>query len=147
MTVPAADAMRSWINKHPIVTGLDGSDPLIQQGAFTGLQLRSPADGAYVLVNRVGDPPNSVGAEDNAVPVCRIQASVFGGTPESAELAAGALRNAFEGLSGCPEDCGDRVGTRVLISDNVSGPSLMPPPQEGEIYCYLVTADFVLTAG
>jgi hypothetical protein len=142
MSVAAATAIRAWVNGRRDLVGEGMPFPL---GAFRR-PIESPADGAYCVISRTGDPPSTVGAEDNRVGISRIQALCYAGTIEASEFAASALRDAFESLRGCPEACGD-TNVLVLVCDSVSGPAEMPvPPDSGEIFCNMVTADLVLTA-
>lgn len=141
MASPSAQiALRAWVNAR---SDLVGEGNPIPQGAFVR-EIRSPADGAYVVLARQSEGVTNVTAEPGGPSIARIQSIVYAGTVEVAENAAGALRAAYESLSGCPELCGD-TGVKVLVADNYLGPFAIPPaPDAGEVYAFQVNADFVL---
>lgn len=140
MSSAAEVAIRSWLNARPIV----GEGSPLARGAYLREQ-RSPADGAYAVLTRTAEQPGGVVAEDGLVSKARLIASVYAGTEDAAEAAAVAVRNEFEKLTGCPEPCGT-TGVTVYVAANHTGPVLVPVAADsGEIYCFQVTADFVLT--
>lgn len=140
MAVAAQDAIRAWINNRADLVG--EGNPL-SRGAYVREQ-RSPADGAYVVLQRQSEGTTNVTAEPGGPSIARMQSLCYAGTQLAAENAAVALRKAYESLSGCPEMCGT-TGVRVLVSDNWLGPfEIPPPPDQGEIYAFQVNADFVL---
>lgn len=140
MAIAAETAVRTWVNDNATLVG--NGKPL-SRGAYLHEQ-RSPADGAYAVITRTPEIPDSMVAEDGRVAISRMQAYVYAGTEVAAEAAAAAMRTAFEGLSGAPEKCGD-TGVTVLATDNLLGPYLVPHYGEsGEQYCFSVHADFIL---
>jgi molybdopterin biosynthesis enzyme len=101
---------------------------------------RSPADGGYAVISA---GPSLV-AEDPAIATARVTALVYAGTQEAAENAAVALGNAVRTLTGAPQPCGD-TGVMILVHDNMTEPADMPvPPDGGEAWCQVLSADFVL---
>lgn len=139
MNFSAEAAVRAWINGRADLLGDGNPLPL---GAFLRDQ-RSPENGAYAVVSR--SPEGAVRApvaEDAAFTTARMQVLVFAGTEESAEIAAKAVRAAFETLNGCPEPCGG-TGVTVRVADNHNGPFYVPGTTEP--YCFQVGADFLLT--
>jgi len=144
MSVPVETALRAWINAR--TSTLVGPGNPLSNGAFLRDQ-RSPADGAYAMVERSAESPATVVAEDGWFTNARLNCMVMAGTQQSAEAAAAALRSAFETLTGMPEWCG-ATGIRVLVADNHLGPVNLPqPPDSGELFTFQVSADFVLAAG
>lgn len=133
--VAAVTAVRAWLNGRDDLVGEGNAFPL---GAHRAL-LRSPGQGAYVLLSRVGGGPGLT-AEDG-VDRARISASVYAGTDEAAENAATAYRNAVEGLSGAPAPMGT---AQCLVADNISGPLLIDQHAAGDQFVYAVDADFYL---
>lgn len=133
--------MRAWVNGLPIT----GKGRPLARGAFL-TPPRSPADGAYALLQRTSEGVTNVVAEGNSgLGVARIQFLVFAGTQQASESAAGALRDQIERLTGVPTPCGN-TGTRILVSDNWLGPFAIPvAPDAGEIWAYQVNADFMLS--
>lgn len=142
MAVSAETAIRAWIMSRP-----DLKTPLPRGAFLNGRQPRSPAHGAYALLIREAGLDPAVTAEDDGNPTrVRVTAHVYAGTIESAELAAGALDDAFRDLNGCPEPCG-ATGVKVLVADNVSGPGYVPMPGSGgEQHMFTVSATFILLA-
>ncbi len=111
-------------------------------GAFVGQTQRSPADGAYAVLSSTPGSGRSLVAEGGSgITVANIVAMIYAGTPESAEVAAQAYRDALDGLRGQTP-----MGTAMcLATDNVTGPGFVPfAPDTGEAYCFTVSADFVL---
>jgi hypothetical protein len=141
VSVAAQAAVRAWVNGRADLVG-DGMP--LSRGAYLKEQ-RSPADGGYAVISRSSEGVTSVVAEPAPVlAVARIQCLVYAGTEEASELAAAALRTAFETLTGNPEPCGD-TGVTVLAAGNHLGPLFVPHPGDtGEIYSFQVNADFVL---
>lgn len=140
MSSAAEVAIRAWLNARPIV----GDGQLLARGAYLREQ-RSPADGAYAVLTRTVEQPGGLVAEDGVVSRARLIATVYAGTEEASEAAACAVRNEFEKLTGCPEQCG-ATGVTVFVAANHIGPVFVPvAPDSGEIYAFQVTADFVLT--
>lgn len=141
MSVAAQLAIREWINAR---TDLVGEGLPLEGGAYLREQ-RSPAYGAYAVILRTSEGVTSVVAEAAAeLGIARVQFLVYAGTEVKAELAAAALRKAFETLTGCPEPCGT-TGVMVLVADNYLGPLFVPHVGDtGEEFCFQVNADFVL---
>jgi len=105
--------------------------------------IRSPGQGAYVLLSRVGGSPDLLA--EGSVDRARISAVVYAGTDEAAENAATAYRNAVEGLSGAPAVMGSAL---CLVADNISGPLFLDERAgSGDQYAYAVDADFYLING
>lgn len=140
MSIAAEAAIRAWVNAR---SDLKGEGNPLSAGAYL-LDQRSPADGAYAVLARAAGGASLV-AEAGEVTTATIAAACYAGTQESAEIAAAALRTAFESLQGRPEACGD-TGVRVLVASNHQGPVYVDQgPDSGELYCFQVNADFVLT--
>jgi hypothetical protein len=142
--VPSSEsAIRAWINTNQALTG--EGNPLSRGAYLAGKQPRSPADGAYALLTRANaGSGRQVVAEDSNPSLSRITALVYAGTIESAEAAAVALSEAWHGLTGVPEPCGD-TGVTILVAANHIDPAFVPTPATGgEQYCFLVSAEFML---
>jgi hypothetical protein len=141
VAVSAELAIRDWINANRVLVG--PGRPLPKGAYLNGRQPRSPAVGAYCLLIREPGTPGGIVAEDREPSRARITAHVYAGTVDSAEAAAVALANAFQGLTGCPEPCGDS-GVRVLVADNFSDPGYVPMPAAGgEQHMFTTSADFL----
>jgi hypothetical protein len=137
MSTAAEENVRAWVNARPIV----GDGQPLARGAYLREQ-RSPADGAYVIVQRNPEGVNASGfAEDDSVSVARMQFQVFAGSEAAAESGAAALMSEIQTLTGCPEPCGEAL---VLVTDNRNGPFAVPGTAEA--YCFQLGADFVLLA-
>jgi hypothetical protein len=128
--------IRDWLNSldtlvgpgNPIALGAHRRHP------------RSPGQGAYVLISRIGRAADLV-AED-LLDSPRISGSIYAGTDEAAELAAIAYANAVIALSGAPAVMGD---TACLVADDVVGPLLVDNhDNDREQWQYLVDASFYL---
>jgi hypothetical protein len=144
VAVSASTAIRDWINARPGLTGK--GNPLARGAYLDGEAIRSPAHGAYALIVRDPGVSATATAEDYAVSLARITAHVKAGTIQSAETAAGALCDAFQALTGCPEPCGD-TGVMVLVADNFAEPGYVPMPGTGgEQHEFTCGATFMLTA-
>lgn len=141
MSIAAEPALRDWITSRDIV----GEGKPLSNGAFL-VEQRSPQYGAYAVIARMGLPVTSPVAEDNSISMAHLECSVYAGTQEASEKAAAALRSEFETLTGSPQKCGT-TGIVILVAENFAGPSHVPVAQDGEIYCYQVSADFLLTEG
>ncbi|MEV4179940.1 hypothetical protein AB0J28_00655 [Streptosporangium canum] len=134
--VVAVTAVRTWLNSRD---DLVGPGRPIARGAFRQ-HPRSPADGAYVLLSRIGRGGDLVAEE--LVDSPRISASIYAGTDEAAEIAAVAYCNALAALTGAPAVMGD---TQCLVAEDIVGPLLVDNhDSEREQYQYLVDATFVL---
>lgn len=132
--VAAVGLVRAWITAQP---DLVGPGRPIALGAFRQ-HPRSPGQGAYVLLSRIGRAADLV-AED-VLDSPRISASIYAGTDEAAEIAAAAYANAVARLSGAPAAVND---TAFLIADDIVGPLLVDNhDSEREQYQYLVDASF-----
>lgn len=140
MAIAAEAAIRAWINSR---TDLVGEGNPLSRGAYLQSQ-RSPADGPYcVLIREMGTDPDIV-AEPGGPQACRITAHVFAGTEQAAELAAQALLQAWQGLSGNPQPAGD-TGAVILTAAGFSAPGYVPAPAEGgEMHEFQVSAALVL---
>lgn len=135
--VAAVVAVRAWVNAQRGT--LVGPGTPIVQGAFKE-QPRSTADGAYVVLSRVGGT-GDLFAESPA-DRARISASIYAGTDDAAERAAVAYANAVEALSGARASMG---GSICLVADNITGPLTVDNhDNDREQYRYLVDADFYL---
>ncbi len=146
MSLPAARAIREWVNHVPGLTG--NGNPLVNGAYLMGQAIRSPASGAYALLYR--EPGAGVGgtsspvAEDNEPSYARITAHVYAGTIEAAENAADALSSAWQNLQGCPEPCG-ATGVIVLVADQFTEPGYVPMPgMGGEQHMFTTSATFLL---
>ena len=116
----------------------------VPQGAFT-IEQRSPAGGgAYALVVRQQGPIQRMVAEGGELDCATIIAQIKAGTRAAAEAAAAAFATAVQALTGKPVQMGDS-GVTCLVADNVAGPvDLPPPPDQGELFLFQVSADFYL---
>src|SRR5260370_91847 len=112
--IAADTAIRAWVNGK---TGLTGAGNPLANGAFTRAQ-RSPASGCYVVLGRTGGSSDTVAEQDTNMSLVPMGFTVYGGTAETAEIAAAALASAIENLTGNPEPCG-QAGVRVLVSDHL----------------------------
>ncbi|MER7131255.1 hypothetical protein [Streptosporangium saharense] len=131
--VVAVTMVREWIN------GLDtlvGPGRPLSRGAFRQMP-RSPADGAYAVLSRIGRASDLV-AEDT-IDSPRISASIYAGTDEAAELAAVAYCNALDALRGAPSAMGD---ARCLVVEDIVGPLYVEDSDQE--HRYLVDASFFL---
>ncbi|GAA3027241.1 hypothetical protein [Streptosporangium longisporum] len=133
--VAAVTAVRKWVNAHPTLVGK--GRPLLL-GAHRA-RLRSPGQGAYVLLSRVGG--SSALLAEEGVDRARVSGLILAGTDEAAELAATAYAAALDALSGAPAAMGDAT---CLVADNVAGPLLIDGPGGNDQYAYAVDADFYL---
>jgi hypothetical protein len=134
--VAAVTAVREWLNGR---ADLVGTGNPIQLGAHRK-RIRSPGQGAWVLLSRVGGSGDLLAEE--TVDRARIGAVIYAGTDEAAEAAAVAYANAVEGLAGDPVAMGS---SRCLVADNITGPQLIDQhASDGEQYAYQVDADFYL---
>lgn len=136
--VVAVTAVRAWLNS--LTDTLVGPGRPISRGVYRQ-HPRSPADGAYILLSRIGRGGDLV-AED-IVDSPRISAGVFAGTDEAAEIAAVAYCNTLGGVRGAPAVMGD---TRcLLVVDDIVGPLLVDNhDSDREQYQYLVDASFFI---
>ncbi|MEV0584105.1 hypothetical protein [Nonomuraea sp. NPDC050310] len=133
----AVTAVREWVNAQRGT--LTGPGTPIPQGAFRQ-QVRSTADGAYVVLSRVGGTGDLFA--ERPADRARISASIYAGTDGAAELAAVAYANAVEALSGTRTPMGDAT---CLVADNVTGPLLVDNHDtDREQFHYVVDADFYL---
>jgi len=140
MSIAAESALRAWVNARGDLVG--NGNPL-SRGAYL-LHQRSPADGSYAVLTRTPEQPDSPVAEDNQVARARLMAQVYGGTTDTAETAAAALRSAWEDLQGCPQRV-PNTNVIILVADGHVGPVWVPmPPDSGELYCFSVEAEFVM---
>lgn len=135
--VVAVTAVRAWVNS---LTGtLVGSGRPLAHGAHRH-HLRSPGQGAYALLSRVGGTQELI-AEDG-VDRARISASIYAGTDEAAEIAAVAYANAVAALRGAPAAMG---AATCLVADNIAGPFLVDNhDSDRDQYQWLCDADFYL---
>lgn len=148
MSIAAQAAVRAWINGRDDLTDGQGGG-VLPAGAHVE-RLRSPASGAYAVVERIqAEGSGGLFAEDDSVTNARIAAYVYAGKRETAELAAAALATAESSLTGVPvvvEAAGQEV--KILVCADVVGPVFQDqPPDSGEQFCFTVTATFVLAAG
>lgn len=105
---------------------------------------RSPADGAYAVINRAPGGATLGIAEDSPFTTVRVLASIYAGTQQAAELAAQAWLDAVRTLTGQPVPVPDS-GAVIRVTDNYTGPAFQPPgATEGEKFCFVVGADFIL---
>jgi hypothetical protein len=133
--VVASTAVRDWVNNLPIV----GRGQALAQGAYL-LPPRSPGEGAYALLSRVGRAGDLVAEETIDSP--RISATILAGTLEAAEIAATAYANEVDRLRGTRAPMGD---TSCLVADNIAGPLYVDLRRSTqEQYQFLVDADFYL---
>ncbi|GAA3172472.1 hypothetical protein [Nonomuraea roseoviolacea] len=135
--VAAVTIVRAWLNS--LTTTLVGPGRPIPLGVLR-THPRSPGQGAYLLLSRIGRASDLV-AED-LIDSPRISASIYAGTDEAAELAAVAYANTLTALSGAPAVMGDR---RCLAADDVVGPLLVDNhDSDREQWQYLVDATFFI---
>jgi hypothetical protein len=133
--VVASTAVRAWVNSLPIV----GRGQPLALGAYLEPP-RSPGQGAYALLSRVGRAGDLVAEETVDSP--RISATILAGTLEAAETAAVAYANAVDSLRGVRAQMGD---TSCLVADNIAGPLYVDLHRSTqEQYQFLVDADFYL---
>jgi hypothetical protein len=142
MTVAAEKAICAWVNGNEALTGTPDAPGPLAMGAFT-IEQRSPAgSGAYALIIRQQSPEQALIAEGNGIDRALILAQIRGGTRAVAEAAAAAYATAVLGLGGERAVMGD---VTCLIADNVTGPQdVPPPPDQGELFLFQVSADFYL---
>jgi hypothetical protein len=139
MAVDAEGAVRAWVNGR---TDLVGEGRPLPLGAHLA-RLRSPAQGAYIRLLRVG----GVRALTAETPFdqARISGTIYGTTKETAAQAAAAYATVLEGLQGDPVMMSPGVECKVV--DNITGPIALDDSDSGrEQYRYLVDADFFLIA-
>ena len=133
--VVASTAVRAWVNGLAIV----GRGQALALGAFLEPP-RSPGQGAYALLSRVGRAGDLVAEETVDSP--RISATILAGTLEAAETAATAYANEVDKLRGSRTPMGD---TTCLVADNIAGPLYVDLRRSTqEQYQFLVDADFYL---
>ena len=133
--VIASTAVRAWVNSLAIV----GRGQVLALGAFLEPP-RSPGQGAYALLSRVGRAGDLVAEETVDSP--RISATILAGTLQAAETAAVAYANEVDKLRGSHAPMGD---TTCLIADNIAGPLYVDLRSSSqEQYQFLVDADFYL---
>jgi hypothetical protein len=133
--VVASTAVRAWVNALTIV----GRGQKLALGAFLEPP-RSPGQGAYALLSRVGRAGDLVAEETIDSP--RISATILAGTLEAAEIAAVAYANEVDKLRGVRAAMGD---TSCLVADNITGPLYVDLGRSTqEQYQFLVDADFYL---
>jgi len=145
MTVSAETAVCAWVNEvRGDLTGTIDTPGPLAQGAFT-IEQRSPVGaGAYALILRQQSPAQRLVAEDGAVDCASIIAQIRGGTRQVAEAGAAAYASAVQTLTGAPVVMGDS-GVTCLVADQVTGPQdVPPPPDQGDLFLFQVTADFYL---
>ena len=134
--VAAVAAVRVWING---LTTLVGPGRPLALGAHR-TRLRSPGQGAYALIYRVGGISDLIAEEP--VDRARVGALIYAGTDEAAETAAVAYANTVEGLSGTPAVMGDAT---CLVADDITGPLLVDHSNTDlDQFVYSVDADFYL---
>lgn len=134
--VVASTAVRAWVNGLAIV----GRGQALALGAYLEPP-RSPGQGAYALLSRVGRAGDLVAEATIDSP--RISATILAGTYEAAEIAATAYANAVDSLRGIPAAMGD---TSCLVADNIAGPLYVDLRRSTqEQFQWLVDADFYLT--
>lgn len=147
MAVSAELAIAAWVNSRADLIGTPPDEPgPLGMGAYLRQQ-RSPASGAYAVIDRQGGPVGALIAEDNPFDVAHIIAEIRAGTIEAAEAAAAAYATAVRGMNGNPQPCGD---TKVIVrsADNVTGPQYVQQAQDsGEQWEFTVAADFLLQGG
>ena len=134
--VVAVTIVRDWVNS---LDTLVGPGRPLSRGAFRQLP-RSPADGAYTVLSRIGRGGDLV-AEDT-IDSPRISASIYAGTDDAAEIAAVAYANAIDALRGAPALIGDNT---CLVAEDIVGPLLVDNNgSDREQYQYLVDASFLI---
>jgi hypothetical protein len=135
-------AVKVWIDSR---ADLVGKDHPLAHGAFLR-EIRSPADGAYVVVERQAATGTLAFAEDSPFTTVRTVLSCYAGTHDAAELAATALLAAIQECQGNPVPVTDPEGTAVLrVTDKYVGPVFKPPAGSEEPYCFWVGADFIFS--
>lgn len=137
MALDGEGIVRNWINTR---TDLVGQGRPVQHGAHLK-RLRSPAAGAYAYILGIAQGPDLTA--ETPVSRCRVSATFYAGTKESASVAAVAYATVLETLNGRPEAMGD---FKCLIVDSISGPNpINDQDTTREQYRYLVDADFYIT--
>lgn len=134
----------AWTQSRPdLVAGEDAPLPL---GAWLDQDRpRSPASGAYAIINRAPGGAAVAIAEDSPFTTVRVLASVYAGTQQAAENAAQAWLDAARTLTGQPVPVPGSDGAVIRVTDNYTGPAFVPPgATEYEAYCFTAGADFIL---
>jgi hypothetical protein len=135
-------AVKAWINARADLVGPGNRLP---NGAHLK-ELRSPADGAYALVERQAATGTLAFAEDSPFTTVRTVLSCYAGTHDAAELAAAALLAAIQECQGNLVPVTDPEGTAVLrVTDKYVGPVFKPAAGAEETYCFWVGADFIFS--
>ena len=140
--IAAEIAIRAWVTGK---LNLVGPGNPLANGAFTRTQ-RSPASGCYAVLARTTGTNRDVVAEPApGLTSAMIAFTVYGGTAETAEIAASALATEIEKLAGCPEPAGP--GVNVLVASGLTGPTSVPwAPDAGEQFAFNLSAEFLLAA-
>jgi hypothetical protein len=133
----------AWTQSRADLTGKDNPLPV---GAFLNQNRpRSPADGAYAVINRAPGGATLAIAEDSPFTTVRVLASIYAGTQQAAENAAQAWLDAVRTLTGDPVPVPGSDGAVIRVTDNYTGPAFQPPgATEYEPYCFTAGADFIL---
>lgn len=135
-------AVKAWINSRADLVGQGNPLPL---GAYLE-EVRSPADGAYALVERQPATGEANPAEGSPLTTVRTVLSCYAGTHDAAELAATALLGAIQECQGNPVPVTDPDGSAVLrVTDKYIGPVNKPAGAGEETYCFWVGADFIFS--
>lgn len=131
--VDAEGAVKYWVNNNSVLSGPGTPMP---KGAQLR-RLRSPYQGAYALLRRVGGEVANFSAEAT-IDRARVSAMFYGVSLEGASTAAVAYANAIE-----------RIRTRTVMGSticefvaNITGPTDTTTNQDEPRY--LVDADFYL---
>jgi hypothetical protein len=129
----AEGAVRLWVNSRMDLVGPGGPLP---KGAHLK-RLRSPYQGAYVLLERIGG--GEALTPERPFDRARVSAQIIGLSKESAALGAIAFANAVAELRGAGTSMGSNV---CLFASDITGPiSLTELDNEPR---YLVDADYYL---
>jgi len=143
VAVAAEEAVRHWVNGREDLVGTPGEPGPLARGAYL-IEQRSPAHGAYAVINSQPAGAEPMVAEPSLFTVSRITATIRAGTIEAAGAAAEAYVDAVRTLTGAPVPCGD-TGVTCRGHDNLMSPQYLPQPADsGEQYAFSVTADFIL---
>jgi hypothetical protein len=115
----AVGAVMRWINSR--TDTLVGAGHPLQKGASPRL-LTGAGDACYAYLTAL--PAGTFAGAENATMLARISAQVYGPTTLAVANAAAALADELEtNLAGRPTDV---AGARLLVGDDLSGPSDQP---------------------
>jgi hypothetical protein len=130
MSIAAQAAVRAFLNGREDLTDGHGGG-VLANGAHVE-HLRSPAYGAYALVERIqAEGSGGLFAEDDSVTSARMITYVYAGKRELAEQAAAAVATAYSSLSGAPRR--SRSSSPLTLSGPCSSSS-RPIPASSSVF-------------